>query len=185
MTFLTEINQIIDSFKRLKDLEKKIDHITSLIKKAIKNGNYIYIIGNGGSAADAQHFAAELIVKFNAVRNAMPALALTTDSSVLTAISNDFGFENVFQRQLEGLIKPNDILFSFSTSGESKNIINAVNYANENKSITISLTGNSNNQLSNISLHAIKCPSSETAVIQTMHQAIYHNICGSLEKEIL
>ena len=115
----------------------------------------------------------------------MPALALTTDSSVLTAISNDFGFENVFQRQLEGLIKPDDILFSFSTSGESKNIINAVNYANENKSITISLTGNSNNQLSNISQHTIKCPSLETAIIQTMHQAIYHNICSSLEKEIL
>lgn len=185
MTFLNEINKTINSFERLKDLEKKIDHITSLIKKAIKNGNFIYIIGNGGSAADAQHFAAELIVKFNAVRRAMPALALTTDSSVLTAISNDFGFENVFQRQLEGLIKPDDILFSFSTSGESKNIINAVNYANEKKSITISLTGNSNNQLSNISQQAIQCPSSETAIVQTMHQAIYHYICGRLEKESL
>tara|TARA_B100001287_G_C22647640_1_gene513557 strand:+ start:776 stop:1333 length:558 start_codon:yes stop_codon:yes gene_type:complete len=185
MSFISELDQITSSLEQLKILEKEINKITDIIIKTAKNGNCVFIAGNGGSAADAQHFAAELIVKFNVERSAIPAIALTTDSSVITAISNDFGFESVFTRQLEGLIKPNDVLFCFSTSGESVNIINAVQYANKKRATTISLTGKTNNQLSKISLLSIKCPSSKTAIIQTMHQAIYHYICGRIEKEIL
>ena len=185
MNFKNELNQISSSLEQLKILEKEINKITDIIIKTVKNGNFIYIAGNGGSAADAQHFAAELIVKFNVERSAIPAIALTTDSSVISAISNDFGFESVFSRQLEGLIKPDDVLFCFSTSGESVNIINAVKYANTKKATTISLTGNTDNQLSRVSLFSIKCPSSKTAIIQTMHQVIYHYICGKVETSIL
>ena len=180
MNFKDKLAKFKSKLDNLDDFSNQIEDIAKLVKYCLEK-NRVYIIGNGGSAADSQHFAAEIIVRFKKNRSPLPAIALTTDSSILTAISNDYSFDEVFSRQLKGLLKENDILFSFSTSGESKNILNAVNYANSIDATTISLTGNSKNTLSEISKNCISCPSNETDEIQTMHQIIYHYICEKIE----
>lgn len=180
MEFKNKLKSFKTKLDNLNNFANQIESIAQLIKNCLKK-NKVYIIGNGGSAADSQHFAAEIIVRYKKNRSPLPAVALTTDSSILTAISNDYSFDEVFSRQLEGLLEEKDVLFAFSTSGESKNIINAVHFANSVNAITISLTGNSKNTISEISQNCIQCPSNETDEIQTMHQIIYHYICEKIE----
>jgi D-sedoheptulose 7-phosphate isomerase len=180
------INRVFDEHIIISEKSKfllasKINNIAELITKAILNGNKILIFGNGGSAGDAQHIAAELTGRFLKERIGIPAIALTTDSSALTAIGNDYGFEYIFSRQVESLAKKNDVLLGISTSGNSKNVINAFNKGIEIGTINIALTGNDGGKLNDIIENVIIIPSSTTARIQELHILIGHIICEIID----
>ena len=147
----------------------------------IHSGGCAFICGNGGSAADAQHFAAELTGRFERERRAWPAVALTTDTSALTAIGNDYGFDHVFSRQLEALGRPGDLLIAISTSGNSRNVLQAVAHAKANGIATIGLLGRDGGQLAREVDHALVIPSERTARIQEMHILILHIWCEMLD----
>ena len=164
--------------------KEKIVKLIEKIKKCLKKGNKILICGNGGSAADAQHIAAEFIVRFNKNRRSLPAIALTTDSSILTAIGNDFGFERVFEKQIEGVGNKGDILIAISTSGNSENIIRAVKKAKKKKMYTVGLLGKKGGILKKIVDLPIIVPSEKTSIIQECHLTIYHFICMAIENEL-
>ena len=142
------------------------------------------IAGNGGSAADAQHFAAEIVGRFGKERPAMPAIALTTDTSILTAIANDYGFEKIFSRQIEALAKPGDIFFAISTSGNSSNILEGLKIAQRMGCLTIGLTGQTGGKMKNFCDFIIKCNSKNPARVQEIHITIIHLVCGLIEKNI-
>lgn len=166
-------------------LEKCMESILAgaqLVVDTFLSGGKVLLCGNGGSAADAQHVAAEFVnaLDKNLIRPTLPAFALTTDSSVLTSFSNDFGFEGVFERQVQGLGKPNDLLIGISTSGNSKNVIRAMIAANKIKMHTLALTGNSG-KLSKIADVAISIPSNNTQYIQEAHLTVEHIICELVE----
>jgi len=166
-------------------IEKCMDSILSaaqLIVNTFSQGGKVLLCGNGGSAADCQHMATEFVNTINKsfFRPTLPAFALTTDSSVLTSFSNDFGFEGVFERQVQGLGKPNDLLIGISTSGNSKNIIRAMSAANANKMHTLALTGDSG-KLLNLADIVIPVPSRNTQYIQETHLAIEHILCELVE----
>ena len=165
------------------------DSIASAAKMVIscyKNGGKLLICGNGGSAADSQHIAAEFvsILRPEFPRAALPAIALTTDTSIMTARGNDYGFEEVFSRQLEALGISNDILIGISTSGNSANVVSAVVKANQLKVKTISLTGDSGGRLKENSDLTICVPSKSTQHVQETHIAIAHIICQLVEEEL-
>jgi len=171
----------------VKHIEKNENEIRKTIHKiieSIKNGNKIMICGNGGSAADAQHFAAELSGKFFRIRKPLPAIALTTNTSAITAIGNDFGFEHIFERQVEGLGKKGDILIAISTSGNSKNVILAVEKARNMSIFTIGLLGKDGGKLKDILDLSIIVPSDITPRIQECHLITYHTICEYVEDEL-
>lgn len=146
-----------------------------------KRGNKIIVFGNGGSAADSQHLAAELQVRFERERKALPCLALTTDSSVLTATANDYDFSSVFSRQIEALATPGDLAFAISTSGNSDNVILAAQKARENKMRVVSLTGGNGGRLVEVSDIAIVVKEENTARIQEVHITVIHAICKIVE----
>ena len=158
----------------LKSIEK--------IRESLQKGNKLLICGNGGSAADAQHFAAEIVGRFKLERKGFPAIALTTDTSVLTSIGNDYGFDKIFERQVEALGKSGDILFGISTSGNSTNVINAVNKAKEMGIYTIGLLGKGGGELKKLVDLPLTVDSDNTARIQECHLTIYHVICEEIEK---
>ncbi|MBN2869426.1 MAG: D-sedoheptulose 7-phosphate isomerase [Campylobacterales bacterium] len=149
-----------------------------------KNGKKILIAGNGGSAADAQHFAAELVGRYGFDRPSLPSIALTTDSSNLTAIGNDYGYEYVFSRQLEGLSQEGDLFIGISTSGNSQNVINAFTAAKERGVVTVALVGRDGGKMAAMADYAIIVPSNATPRIQESHLLIEHMICDIIEKEI-
>jgi len=144
----------------------------------------LLLVGNGGSAADAQHLATELTVRFERNRRAIPAIALTTDTSVLTAIGNDFGFEELFVRQVEALCRPGDVVIGLSTSGNSENVIRGLKKAREIGAVTVAFTGGTGGRLLEHADHAIVIPSDNTARIQEMHMLIGHILCGVIEAEL-
>lgn len=148
------------------NLIPQIEAAGNIITKAIQQGNKIIFCGNGGSAADAQHLAAEIVGRFQKERQALPALALTVDTSALTAISNDYGFENVFKRQLEGLGRKNDVLIGISTSGNSIDVIRAVEYANQHEIVTIGFTGNGGGALKDMCDISIDIPSKKLRTLK-------------------
>jgi len=158
--------------------------IAKLCKSGILNGNAIFFCGNGGSAADSQHLAAELIGRFKKDRDPIKAIALTTDTSILTSISNDFSFEEVFTKQLKGLSSSGDILISISTSGESPSILNVSNYAKSNGLKTVAFTNNENNSLVNICDYKLQIPSNETGIVQQGHITFGQLLCYYLETEL-
>ena len=178
------IESSIDSIIQLKSNLSE-DKIETIIKKIIncfdKNGKLIFC-GNGGSASDSQHLAAEFIGRYKLDRKPLPAIALNTDTSVLTALSNDLGYAKVFERQIEALANQNDILFAISTSGKSKNVINAVNAAKRLKVFTICFTGAKNNKLSDLTDISINVPAEQVNHIQEMHIMVGHFICELVEK---
>ncbi len=149
-----------------------------------KKGKKILIAGNGGSAADAQHFAAELVGRYGFDRPSLPSIALTTDSSNLTAIGNDYGYEYVFSRQLEGLAQEGDLFIGISTSGNSQNVINAFTAAKERGVATVALVGRDGGKMAAMADYAIIVPSNATPRIQESHLLIEHMICDIIEKEI-
>lgn len=158
-----------------------IKKIVDLCIKSIDSGGKIIFCGNGGSAADSQHLAAELVVRFKKNRKSLPAIALTTNTSTLTAIGNDFGFEMIFSRQLESLTNKNDVLFMVSTSGKSKNIIEAVKKAKEIGLKTIAFTGENGKEFAKSCDLSFIAPASDTARIQEAHTCVGHIICELIE----
>ena len=152
------------------------------MKELFDAGNKILIIGNGGSAADSQHFAAELMVRFKKERSPYPAIALTTDSSILTAHGNDYNFKTIFRRQVEALGSKGDCLFALSTSGTSPNIIEAISAAKKKKLFVIGLTGAEGGKMKDMCDIIIRVPSDNTARIQENHIFIIHILCQLLEQ---
>ena len=148
------------------------------------NGGKVLTCGNGGSAADAQHFAAELVGRYRRERPAWPAIALTADPSVLTSLCNDYGFEQVFARQVQALAQPGDILVAISTSGRSKNVLAAVEAASALGIRTVGLTGQDASKLGEMVDHHLPIPSSNTAFIQQAHIAVIHIICELVEERL-
>ena len=167
------------------ELVDKIIEVSNVCNKIIKNGGKILFCGNGGSAADSQHLAAEIVVRFKDNRSPLPALALTTDTSVITSISNDFSFDEVFSRQLEAIATEKDILIAISTSGESKNIINALKKAKELGMLTLCMTGNSTKNVEKLSDYLISIPSEVTGVVQQSHITIGQLIAMNIEDNFL
>ena len=183
------INKLINEHLSIsKSLINNIDLIKDIAEqcsKALLSNKKIILCGNGGSAADSIHIAAELVGRFNDDRKSFPAISLASNPSNLTAISNDYGFQHVFARQIEGLGNHGDILIALSTSGNSENIINAINSAKDKKMIIIGLTGKDGGKMINSHCHyCLKINSDNTARIQEMHLLIGHIICEYIEDNI-
>jgi D-sedoheptulose 7-phosphate isomerase len=163
-------------------LRARIHDIAEVIATAFRGGRKLLIAGNGGSAADAQHIAGEFLSRLNFDRNPLPAMALTTDSSVLTAIGNDYGFDHTFERQVRGLGQAGDVFIAISTSGRSPNIIAALKAARERGLTTIGFTGSRANALMQpLCQHYLAAPAEETPFIQQIHIVAAHAICGIVE----
>ena len=148
---------------------------------ALRGGGKILIAGNGGSAADAQHIAAEIIGRYKRERAAWPAIALTTDTSALTAIANDYGFEHVFARQVEGLGQRGDVFIGMTTSGRSPNVLAALKVARARGLVTVGMTGSAGTAMAAHCDHLLAAPSAETAIIQQIHLLAGHAICDEVE----
>ncbi len=151
---------------------------------SIRGGGKIMLFGNGGSAADAQHLAAELTIRYKKDRTAIAAIALTTDTSALTAAGNDLGFERIFARQVEALGKPGDVALAISTSGTSPNVIAALKQAKAMGIVTAALSGKGGGDLAGLAEHLLVVPSDTTARIQEMHITLGQMLCGALEIEL-
>jgi len=162
-----------------------IDDIVEAIVQSYRKGGRLYIAGNGGSAADAQHLAAEFISKLDRNRGPLPAEALTTDSSIITAIGNDYGFDAIFSRQLVGKIKENDIFLGITTSGMSKNILAALRQCNQLGIKSILLGGGDGGEAKNIATYSLIAPSNVTSTIQELHIFLCHILCYCVEEKIV
>jgi D-sedoheptulose 7-phosphate isomerase len=161
-----------------------IAHVARACISALGNGRKILFAGNGGSAADAQHLAAELVSRFAYDRPGLPAFALTTDTSVLTAIGNDYGYERLFARQIEAVGAAGDVFFGISTSGRSPNVLSALELARGRGLVTVGMTGRSGGRMADRCDHLLRVPSDETPRIQEGHIAMGHTICQLIEAEL-
>ena len=183
----TQIAEIIEAHKKAVDqlqasgLKTVIDAGEAIIK-AIKKGATVYICGNGGSAADAQHIAAELVNRFECNRRALPAVALTTDSSVITSIANDTSYDNVFARQAEALVKKGDVFWAISTSGTSPSVLAAARMARKKGAFVIAFTGRKNSSLERLADICLCADNKTTARSQEIHQLAYHIVCKLVEQ---
>jgi D-sedoheptulose 7-phosphate isomerase len=165
-------------------LENSVDTIVEIataVQTSLKQGGFLYAMGNGGSASDAQHLVAELLGRFRTERGALPAIALTPNSSTITAIANDYGYDEVFARQLSGLCRKGDVVIGISTSGRSESIIKAMKIAKKKGTLTIALTGFPGEPLASFCDHAIVVPSKETSFVQEAHICVIHMICHLLD----
>lgn len=181
---LEEIQESIKIKQKLKALAPDISRAVEIIVRAIQTGGKVIIFGNGGSAADAQHIAAELIGRFEQDRTAIPCIALTTNTSNLTAIANDYGFSGVFKRQVEGIAAPGDVVIGISTSGNSENVIEAIKKAREKGASVIGMTGEKGGRLAEVVDLCLRVPSSRTCRIQECHITIGHILCYLVERLI-
>jgi D-sedoheptulose 7-phosphate isomerase len=180
--FNAALTEHLALFNSLQTIAPQVEHAAKLMADALKAGNKIMLCGNGGSAADSQHIAAELTGRFVNDRPALAGLALSTDSSALTCIGNDYGFDDVFVRQVEGLGKTGDVLIAITTSGNSGNILKAVNAANAMGITTIGWLGRDGGKAAKVCAHSIIVPSHTTARIQEAHIFIGHNLCALIER---
>lgn len=176
---IQEHNKVIAQLERL---IPTIDQIAAVMTTAVRNNGTIFWLGNGGSAADAQHMAAELIGRFKRERQALPSLALTTDSSVLTSLTNDYDYSIVFSRQLAALCRPGDIVVGLSTSGNSENVNKGLETAKAKHAVTIALTGKTGGEMLNYADYSLIVPSDDTARIQEAHILIGHILCDCIEQ---
>ena len=185
---IKEIENLIlsssDIIKQSVNLSNKIETSVKAITECVQNGNKIILFGNGGSAADAQHIAAEFIGRFKLERKGYPAIALTTDTSILTSLSNDYSSDIIFSRQCESLVSKGDVVIGISTSGNSKNVENGLIASKKNGAIIIGLLGNGGGVLKNLVDISLVVGSSETPRIQEAHRVIYHIICELVENEL-
>ncbi len=165
-----------------KGIADTFNQIVQATLVSITNGGKILVAGNGGSAADAQHFAAEFVAMYKIARRAHPAVAFTTDASILTAVSNDYAFENIFSRQMEALGRKGDIFFALTTSGKSKNLINALKTAKANGVTTVALLGKGGGETKGLADHEIIIPSDNTPRIQEVQKLILHSIAEEVER---
>jgi D-sedoheptulose 7-phosphate isomerase len=163
---------------------KEMIAVADAVSKSLKAGGKVLICGNGGSAADAQHIAAELIGRFEKERRPLPAIALTTDTSALTAIGNDYGFDHVYERQVNGLGNNGDVLIGISTSGRSKNILKALEAGKARGLTNIGFTGKDARDMGSLCDLTLRAPSDRTAVIQQIHITAAHVICGLVERRL-
>jgi D-sedoheptulose 7-phosphate isomerase len=165
-------------------LARTIETVARICVEALRNGNKLLLAGNGGSAADAQHLATEFVSRFYFDRPGLAAVALTTDTSALTAIGNDYGFERLFSRQVEALGRKGDVFIGISTSGNSPNIVNALGEARGKGLVTIGLTGQGGGKMAALCDHCLRMPSSETPKIQEGHIVVGHIVCALVEREM-
>ena len=180
---LNEFNEHIKTANLLHELTDVLACSAQLCIDCLKGGGKILIFGNGGSAADAQHIAAELVGRYKTNRKGLPAIALTTDSSALTSIGNDFGYEHIFDRQVEALANKGDIAIGISTSGKSINVINALKVASKLNCNTIGFSGQDGEEMNKICNINLSVPSEDTPRIQEMHILIGHIICHLIDQE--
>jgi D-sedoheptulose 7-phosphate isomerase len=179
-----ELDEHTDTVVRTREqLSAEFARLVSTCAEALRGGHKILFFGNGGSAADAQHLATELVVRYRTNRRALPAIALTTDTSALTAIGNDFGFESLFSRQVEALCRAGDVAIGISTSGNSENVIRGLQAARANGAVTVAFTGEGGGRLAGQVDVCIFVPSKITARIQEMHLMLGHVLCELLEQE--
>jgi D-sedoheptulose 7-phosphate isomerase len=164
-----------------KTMTLEIEHLSILLIGALEKGKKLLLIGNGGSAADAQHMAGELIGRLCRNRMALPAIALTTDTSVLTCLGNDYGFDQVFARQIEALVQPGDVVLAISTSGESENIIQGILKAKEKGALTLGLLGKGGGKAIKLLDKALVVPSDDTQRVQEAHLVIEHILCELID----
>lgn len=181
------IEEQIENLKRLREINysKKIEDISKVIVECLKSGNKILIAGNGGSASDAQHFAGEIVGRFLLERKGLACICLNTDTSVITCIANDYSYDDIFSRQIEGIGKKGDIFIGISTSGNSKNVIKAVEKSKEMGITTIGFLGKDGGKLKKIVDDALILPYKSTARVQEHHIMSVHLICEIVEKEMV
>ena len=168
----------------LSDLSDEINKTANLIVTAINKNRKIIIIGNGGSAADAQHIAAEFLGRYKLKRKSIPAIALTSNSSTTTAIANDYDFSDIFSRQCESLVSKGDVVIGISTSGNSENVVKGLRTSSKNGGLTIGLLGNKGGKIKNIVDVSLIVKDTSTPRIQEAHRVIYHIICEIVEEEL-
>lgn len=184
MSFKSTLDRHQKMLAGLYALEPQIDSIVESIRKCLASGNKVLFFGNGGSAADAQHLAAEFVVRYYKQRQPLAAIALTTDTSILTAHGNDYSFDTIFDRQIQALAKTGDIAIGLSTSGNSNNVINGLNTAKQAACISIAFTGQQGGKLLDIADYCVCVPSDETARIQEGHIIIGHFLCEALDESL-
>jgi D-sedoheptulose 7-phosphate isomerase len=170
-------------FNALEPLFPLISEVGIAMQNCINNGGKILLMGNGGSAADSQHIAAEIVGRFKKERKGLPAIALTTDTSILTSVGNDYGYDYIFARQIEALCTPQDLVIGITTSGNSANVVSAIEAANAIGATTVGLTGGSGGKLLKLCDFNLIMPSSVTARIQEAHIFVGHSLCEILESE--
>jgi D-sedoheptulose 7-phosphate isomerase len=175
---------VLQSAANDRALAALIAAIAQSIENSLRDGGKVLIAGNGGSAADAQHLAAEFLSRFLVDRRPLPAIALTTDTSVLTAVGNDYGFEQVFERQVRGLGRAGDVFLAISTSGRSPNVIRALKAAREMNLVTVGFSGTVQTEMRDLCQHFLAAPSNETAIIQQIHMVAGHAICALVERAL-
>ncbi len=180
--FIHELTQTAEQF--FEDRSELLDQVIDFLCESLSSGQKILIFGNGGSASQAQHFAAELVNKFLKVRSPLPAISLTTDTSVLTSIANDFSFDLVFSRQIEALGEKGDITIALSTSGNSQNMIFALETARKKGLKTIAITGNGGGRMTSFSDYLLDVPSDRAPRIQEVHLLILHILAEEIEKRL-
>ena len=186
----THIIEAIETHKRMTaEFESRgletIDAIVRMVTETLQQGGTIYLCGNGGSAADAQHIAGEFVGRFCRERKALPAIAFSTDTSVLTCIANDYAYEKVFARQAEALVKKGDVLWAFSTSGTSANVVAAARIARDKGARVIAFTGRADSELERIADVCFCAEDKSTARSQEIHQLAYHIICDLVERNVI
>jgi D-sedoheptulose 7-phosphate isomerase len=182
--FFSRSQQVLEGAGADRTLVATAAEIAALITRTFRHGGKLLIAGNGGSAADAQHIAAEFVCRFKMERSPLPAIALTTDTSVLTAAGNDYGFEQVFARQIVGLGRPGDCFLALSTSGRSPNVLNALTTARDHGIATVGLTGEEGEAMRPTCDLLLSVPSAETDLVQQIHMVVAHAVCGIVEREL-
>ena len=170
-------------FNVLAPLFPLISDVGIAMQQCIKNGGKILVMGNGGSAADSQHIAAEIVGRFRKERKGLPAISLTTDTSIITSVGNDYGYDYIFARQVEALCRPEDLVIGIATSGNSANVVRAIEAANQVGATTVGLTGGSGGKLNALCKYNIIIPSNVTARIQEAHIFVGHSLCEILESD--
>ncbi|MDY7579609.1 D-sedoheptulose 7-phosphate isomerase [Herbaspirillum sp. RTI4] len=181
---VSETRQVMDAILSAPALLAATEAAARACITCLQNGGKILLAGNGGSAADAQHIAGELVSRFAFDRPGLPAIALTVDSSVLTAIGNDYGYEKLFTRQIQAHGNKGDVFIAYSTSGKSPNIVGALEEAHQRGLITIGLTGNRDSAMPELCDHILQVPSADTPKIQEGHLVLGHILCGLIEREL-
>lgn len=182
----TLIEEHLEVVRKIQDqCWPSIEQYSSLVERTISSGNTVFFCGNGGSAAEAQHMAAEFVGRFCLERKGYSALALTVDTSILTAVSNDFGYDSIFERQIEALGRPGDLLVGISTSGNSQNVIRAMRKARKEGLYTVAMTGENGGELKSTTELCICVPSNDTPRIQEAHLLIGHIMCHIVESNLL
>jgi D-sedoheptulose 7-phosphate isomerase len=178
------INDSVRTLKSLKDVEPQLSRAADLIDQSLRAGNKLLVCGNGGSAADASHFATELVVRFANDRTALPAICLASDSGILSAAANDYGFDEIFARQVAAFARPGDVLICLTTSGKSKNLIRALEEAKARGLKTIAFLGRDGGSTIGIADLDLQVKSDSTARVQEAHQLLLHVLCEIIESRL-